>query len=204
MSVKDGGVPTLVVLAGGRGLRLGGIPKGLIRLVSGQTVVEQLLSLAEGAALVSTNDPQAYERLDAPLVADIFPDKGAPGGVVTGLAVAHTEWVTVVACDMPFVNAAMLALLHQRRHPQVDAVCFTRAGQLEPLVGVYRRALCFDWAARLDGNPSMRELLECSRLDTLEAPEPLRLTNLNSPSDFRAAESFEVTDAAATVAGPTW
>ena len=198
---------TLVVLAGGRGIRLGGLAKGLIRLRDGETVVEHLLRLASGLAFVSTNHPEWYERLDVPLVADLVPDKGAPGGVVTGLAVAPTDWVTIVACDMPFVTAQMLAMLHARRHAAVDVVCFTRAGQLEPLVGLYRRELCFDWAPRLDGNPSLRELVSSSRLETIEADEPERLVSLNSPDDFRrAAESFRQSGVAGTLPlqAPTW
>ena len=191
MSVKSGGRPTLVVLAGGRGSRLGGLAKGLIRLRNGETVVETLLRLTSGLAFVSTNHPEWYERLEVPLIADLVPDKGAPGGVVTGLAVSPSDWVTIVACDMPFVTEAMLTTLHARRHAGVDVVCFTRGGQLEPLVGVYRRELCFDWAPRLDGNPSLRELVSSVRLETIEAEEPSRLISLNSPDDFRhAAESF--------------
>ncbi len=198
---------TLIVLAGGRGVRLGGLPKGLIRLRNGETVVEGLLGLAKGAAFVSTNHPEWYERLEVPLIADLVPDKGAPGGVVTGLAVAATEWVTIVACDMPFVTAQMLADLHARRHKGADVVCFTRAGQLEPLVGIYRRELCFDWSPRLDGNPSLKELVSSVRLDTLEAEEPARLLSLNSPDDLRdAAESFRQSGVAGTLPlqAPTW
>ncbi|HEY0882628.1 MAG TPA: NTP transferase domain-containing protein, partial [Archangium sp.] len=107
-SVKPGAPLALVVLAGGRGRRLGGVPKGLIRLGNGLTVVEQLLTLARGPAFVIANVSEWYERVDAPVVADLVPDKGAPGGVVTGLAVAPTEWVAMVACDMPFVSRGML------------------------------------------------------------------------------------------------
>lgn len=198
---------TLVVLAGGRGSRLGGLAKGLIRLRDGETVVERLLRLASGPAFVSTNHPEWYERLEVPLIADLVPDKGAPGGVVTGLAVSVTEWVTIVACDMPFVTRAMLDALLERTHAGADAVCFTRRGALEPLVGIYRRALCFDWAPRLDGNPSMRELAGSVRLDTLEVEEPARLISLNSPDDFRrAAESFRDSGDAGTLPlqAPPW
>ena len=198
---------TLVVLAGGRGIRFGGLAKGLIRLNHGQTVVEQLLGLAEGPAFVSTNHPEWYERLDVPLIADLVPDKGAPGGVVTGLAVAATDWVIIVACDMPFVSSAMLAQLQARRHQGADVVCFTREGQLEPLVGIYRRELCFDWVPRLDGNPSLRELVSSVRLDTIEVEDPARLMSLNSPADFyRAAESFRHSVVAGTLPlqAPTW
>jgi molybdopterin-guanine dinucleotide biosynthesis protein A len=174
---------TLLVLAGGRGRRLGGIAKGLIRLPSGETVVEHLLSLTDGPRLVSTNDPQAYERLDVPLVADLVPERGAPGGVVTGLAMATTEWVVVVACDMPLVTREMIDALLERRHAGVDVVCFTRDGELEPLLGCFRRTLCHDWAPRLDGHPSMKELISSARLEVVESSEPHRLTSLNSPHD---------------------
>ena len=179
----------------------------MIRLENGETVVERLLRLAEGPAFVSTNQPEWYERLDVPLIADLVPDKGAPGGVVTGLAVSSTEWVTIVACDMPFVSAAMIAQLHAHRHAGVDVVCFTRAGQLEPLVGVYRRALCFDWAPRLDGNASMKELVNSVRVDTIEADEPTRLLSLNSREDFAsAAESYRQAGVAGTLPlqAPPW
>lgn len=198
---------TLVVLAGGRGIRLGGLAKGLIRLTNGETVVERLLRLTTGPAFVSTNHPEWYERLDVPLIADLVPDKGAPGGVVTGLAVSATDWVTIVACDMPFVTPEMLSMLHARRHAGVDVVCFTRGGSLEPLVGLYRRELCFDWAPRLEGNPSLRELVSSVRLDTIEANEPDRLLSLNSPDDYRrAAESFRDSGVAGTLPlqAPTW
>ncbi|PZR11978.1 MAG: molybdenum cofactor guanylyltransferase [Archangium gephyra] len=188
-----GTVPTLVVLAGGQGTRLGGLPKGLLRLPDGVTVIEHLLELGDGSAFVSTNHPEWYERLDVPLVADLQPDRGAPGGVITALAMATTEWVTIVACDMPFVNREMLETLWQHRHAHTDAICFTRGDQLEPLVGLYRRSLVYDWEPRLDGCPSMRSLAESVRLDTINWHEPERLMSLNSPDDFRTAvESFSL------------
>lgn len=204
-SVKPGVPPTLVVIAGGRGRRLGGVAKGLIQLNNGLTVVEQLLSLSDGPRFVNTNDPSAYERLEVPLIGDLVPEKGAPGGVVTALAIAPTEWVYVIACDMPFVTRAELEALAARAHAKADVVCFTREGQLEPLVGLYRRALWEDWALRLDGNPSLRSLLESTRLETIESLQPHRLISLNSAEDLReAAESFRRSGASATFPISPW
>jgi molybdopterin-guanine dinucleotide biosynthesis protein A len=185
-----------VVLAGGRGRRLGGIAKGLLRLPTGETVVEHLLELTDGPRFVSTNDPQAYERLDVPLVADVVADRGAPGGVVTALAMAHTEWVVVVACDMPLVTREMIDVLLAHRHLHTDAVCFTRDGEVEPLLGCFRRSLCHDWEPRLEGHPSMKELIASTRVELVESDEPHRLMSLNSPRD---AESFWRVEASGTV-----
>lgn len=190
------------MLAGGRGRRMGGVAKGLLRLPSGETVVEHLLELApEVPRFVSTNDPQAYERLEVPLVADVVADRGAPGGVVTALAMASTEWVVIVACDMPFVTREMIDTLLSHRHLHADAVCFTRDGQLEPLVACYRRALCHDWEVRLDAHPSMRELITSTRFESVESREPQRLISLNSPKDFARVgdESFRQLEPSGTV-----
>lgn len=191
------------MLAGGRGRRLGGVPKGLLRLPSGETVVERLLALApEVPRFVSTNDPQAYERLEVPLVADVIADRGAPGGVLTALAMASTEWVVVVACDMPFVTRDMLDTLLERRHAQVDVVCFSVDGEVEPLVACFRRSLCHDWEVRLDAHPSMRELIGSAPAEVVESDLPHRLLSLNSPTDVArvAVESFREPEPSGTVA----
>lgn len=200
-SVKGGApAPTFVILAGGHGKRLGRVPKGLIRL-GGETVVERLLRLARGPRWLNANQPDAYAFLDVPLVGDVVPGKGAPGGVVTALAVAATPWVQVVAGDMPFVTAAMLEALAAQVRGDVEVVCFTRAGRLEPLVALYRRDLLWDWAPRLAGNPSLRSLVGAARLVTVEAPAPEALLSLNTPEDLRtAAESFRKSGRADTFA----
>lgn len=188
--VKEGSflpVPTLAVLAGGRGSRLGGVAKGLIRL-GNETVLERLLALApEWPRLVVSNTPFAYEHFDAPIVGDLEPGKGAPGGVVTALAMASTEWVVLVACDMPFVTRALIDRLLARCSSDVDVVAFTRGGFVEPLCAVYRRSLADDWAPRLAGNPSLQELARSARLISEElAPEDAALLDsLNTPDDLR-------------------
>lgn len=204
MPPSQAGVPpeTLVILAGGLGKRLGGVPKGLIR-VDGVTVVERLVELARGPVLLSANHPEWYEWLDVPVVGDAFGERGAPGGVVTALGAAATEWVLVVGCDMPLVTRAMLDQLLARARPSIDVVCFERDGQLEPLLGLYRRSLHEDWAARLEGQPSLKALIESTSYETVQAAEPWRLASLNSPKDI---ESFRSCGASGTVRRqvPTW
>lgn len=184
--VKEASV-TLVVQAGGRGTRLGGVPKGLLRL-DGERLIDRLLRLGEGwPAWVVANDARAYEGVAAPLVGDVVPGRGAPGGVVTGLLVAATPWVLTVACDMPFVTReAMQALLDARRE-DADVVCYLRGGRLEPLLALYRRSLAREWLARLDAGPSLQQLIRDARFVALTPPEPRLLDSVNTPADATAA-----------------
>lgn len=185
--VKEGSALTFVVQAGGKGSRLGGVAKGLIRL-GGERIVDRLLALgAEWPRWVVANEPGAYEDLPVPVVADVVPGRGAPGGVVTALAVADTEWVLTVACDMPFVTREAIDALLAAAGPDVDVVCFERGGRLEPLLGLYRRALLDDWAAKLDQQPSLQGLIRSARHRVLTPGDPRVLDSLNTPDELARA-----------------
>jgi molybdopterin-guanine dinucleotide biosynthesis protein A len=174
----------VAIIAGGGGRRLGVKHKGLISF--GQTtLVEHLLSIApKGPTLLSTNSAEAYEFLDVPLVADLVPERGAPGGVVTVLCLAQTEWVLVMACDMPNVTEVEITRLLAARSDEVDVVCFARAPSFEPLLGVYRASLGRQWLARLDDEPSLRALVDSVRVKALPVFDDTVLDSLNTPAQL--------------------
>jgi len=177
---------TLCINAGGRGLRLGGVPKGLIEL-EGRTVIERLLDLqpfVSGVLLVA-NDPVAYGRFGLRTVADVVPDRGAPGGVVTALLSCPTPWALVVACDMPWIEPAALQPLFDAASAGVDAVVYEREGRLEGLLGLYRRTLGEPWRQRLEqGAPSLQALLRSAALAALRPALDRWFQDLDTPADL--------------------
>jgi len=185
--VKEAPPVTFVVQAGGRGTRLGGAAKGLIRL-GNERIVDRLLGLSRGwPTWLVANDPRAYEDLAVPIVGDVVPGRGAPGGVVTALAIAATEWVVTVACDMPFVTHAAIDALVAAAGDDVDVVCFERGGRLEPLLGLYRRALVTRWGEALEAEPSLQALIRSVRARVLTPGDPAVLDSLNTPDDLARA-----------------
>ncbi len=174
---------TLAVIAGGRGERLGGVAKGLLE-VEGRPVLARLLDLGRlyGDALLVANDPGPYARFGVRTVEDVVRARGAPGGVHAALAGARTEWVLAVACDMPFVAEAAVRVLLSERGPEVDAVCFTVGGRVEPLLAVYRRELAGSWGEALRAEePSLRQLLARCRAKLLPE-EALRVVDADARS----------------------
>lgn len=108
---------TGVLLAGGMATRLGGIPKGLLR-VGSETVAARSLRLFDGlfgALLIVANDPAPYRDLDVAIVPDLFRGKGAPGGLHAALSTARTGWVFVAGCDMPLLSREAISFLWERR-----------------------------------------------------------------------------------------
>lgn len=184
---------TLAVIAGGRGERLGGVAKGLLT-VEGQPVLARVLALGPlmGDVLLVANVPAPYAGFGLRTLGDVYPGRGAPGGVHAALVGARTEWVLAVACDMPFVTEAAVRVLLEARAPEVDAVCFQVAGRLEPLLALYRARLAAPWGQALEaGQPSLRALLEGGQARllpeaALRAVDPsLRaVVSVNTPEDL--------------------
>ena len=99
----------IVIQAGGQSQRMGQ-NKALMPFL-GQPLIERVVQRVKSAAaelILITNQPEQFAYLGLPLVADLIPGKGPLGGLFTSLTVASFPVVAVIACDMPFVNAALL------------------------------------------------------------------------------------------------
>ena len=183
---------TLAILAGGRGRRMGGIAKPLMRL-DGRSFLERLLELRSqvGDAIIVANDPSPYAPFDVRVVSDRIADRGAPGGLHAALSTASTGWVLLVAGDMPFVHAQAIDFLVRHIANDVEWVCFERDGRLEPMPGLYRVGLRDRFELRLaEGQPSFRAVLEgvpgvrISSRALAEVDPALRaLTGVNTPEE---------------------
>ncbi|QIK37517.1 molybdenum cofactor guanylyltransferase [Caldichromatium japonicum] len=96
---------TALILAGGRGRRLGGIDKGLVEIGDRPLIAWILAALAPqvGAILISANrHSEHYRSLGHPVLTDPLPDYPGPlAGILAGLRAAPSPWILVVPCDAP-------------------------------------------------------------------------------------------------------
>ena len=183
---------TGALLAGGRATRMGGAPKGLLR-VNGEPIAARSVSLflrLFGRALVVANDPAPYAAFGAPVVPDRVAGRGAPGGLHAALATATTPWVFAAGCDMPFLDERAIAFLAARRSG-ADAVLVRAGGRLEPLHAFWSRACLAPLETLLaGGEPSLRHLAAAVRAEIVEEaewrlvdPTGRSLENANTPED---------------------
>jgi molybdopterin-guanine dinucleotide biosynthesis protein A len=183
---------TGALVAGGSATRMGGAPKGLLR-VAGEPIAARTIALflrLFGRAIVVANDPAPYEALGAPVVPDVLTGRGAPGGLHAALSAAGTEWVFAAACDMPFLDERAIRFLAERR-AGAPAVLVRVAGRLEPLHAFWSRA-CLPPLERLlaEGEPSLRDLARAVSARVVEEdewrlvdPAGRSLENANTPED---------------------
>lgn len=96
---------TGLVLAGGRGSRMGGVDKGLQGFRGMPLALHTLmrLQMQTGATMVNANrNLAAYESFGAPVWPDVLADYAGPlAGFMTGLERCETPWMLTVPCDTP-------------------------------------------------------------------------------------------------------
>jgi molybdenum cofactor guanylyltransferase len=96
---------TGLVLAGGRGSRMGGVDKGLQSHLGMPLALHTLLRLGQqvGQTMINANrNLAAYESMGVPVWPDALPDYPGPlAGFLAGLERCETPWLVTVPCDTP-------------------------------------------------------------------------------------------------------
>jgi molybdopterin-guanine dinucleotide biosynthesis protein A len=189
-----------IVLAGGKSSRMG-LDKSFLTIEGQPLVVRTVLRLASLSddLIVVTNDVARYELLDmsARLVPDERPGMGALMGIYSGLQASHYPRAVVVACDMPFLDRALLRHMASLA-AGYDVVIPRLDGLLEPLHAIYARS-CLPFMARLldQGRRRIVAFFDQVRVcyldgEQIDAFDPRRLSfaNVNTPEDWARVQKL--------------
>ena len=194
---------TSIVLAGGKGTRLG--KDKLQEAVGGrpllQRVIDSLIPISQ-RILVRTAQGQKLPAIEptrskVASVPDIYPGKGALGGIYTGLTAAKSQYGLVVAADMPFLNPDLLQHLVTVA-PGFDVVMPRIDGEIEPLHAVYSRDCLPAIQEQIERNQlQIRIFLERVRVRYVELaevdmfdPRHMSFFNVNTPEDLTKAQEI--------------
>ncbi len=175
-----------------------------LEVIGNRSLLERVLSslsLFNSDIIVVTASKQTYPQLigypKLKAVTDIYFNKGPLGGIYTGLKVSDSFYNLVVACDMPFLNQALLHYMVQIS-AGFDLVVPRLGDMVEPLHAVYSRGCLAPIEALLkQGNLSLRQLFTLVRVRYVEAeeinrfdPEHLGFFNINSQVDLEKAREI--------------
>jgi molybdenum cofactor guanylyltransferase len=181
-----------VVLAGGRGSRLGGA-KATVEL-AGRPLIDYPLAAIAAAGLEAVVCAKPGEELppSVPVLEEPAEPRHPLCGIVAALRLGRP--IVAVACDLPFVAPGLIELLAEAREPLVVPAL---AGRPQPLLARYEPSLLALLEAALEREEPLTRTVEAlaPRLlveDELERfGDPLRLLfNVNDPDDLRRAEAL--------------
>jgi len=183
---------TAAILAGGRGLRMGGRDKGLVEFHGRPLVAhvcDALRPQASHLLIIANRNAERYGMY----AEAVFPDElegfqGPLAGMATALAHAPTDLVLCVPCDMPRLPADLAArMARAMRELGLDACAAHDGTDMHPVVCLLRRSLADslrDALAR--GQRQVRGWLTSQRFAWVDfSDQPQAFANVNSPDALR-------------------
>ena len=187
---------TGLILAGGRGRRMGGVDKGLQRLQGkpmAQWVLERLAPQVDEVLVNANQNAAAYGDLGCRVVGDAVGGFAGPlAGLQSGLAHARHELVATVPCDSPFLPRDLVARLHDAlEQAQADLAVAKTGAQPHPVFCLCRRGLLPHLTAYLAGGGRKIDAWYAT-LRVAEAcfdDEAEAFANINTPEELAAFES---------------
>jgi molybdopterin-guanine dinucleotide biosynthesis protein A len=181
------------IIAGGLARRFGGQDKSRL-VVDGRPIIvrqAEVLQLVATDVFVVAPDAARFADLGWRVHPDRIPGAGALGGIYTALEAAAGDPVITVACDLPFLDAGLLARLVELSAGGDGAWVRSPRG-VEPLIACYRRSARTAMRAEIEAGRlkaadlgSILRIIEMPIADVARFGPPERLlANVNTPDDY--------------------
>jgi FdhD protein len=181
-----------VILAGGNSRRMGS-NKALLPYEGGrfiEAIHRQMAALFREVLLV-TDTPELFDFLPCRKVPDLIPGMGPLSGVHSGLHHSSVPYIFAVACDMPYLNPALIR--HLATLVEGSDVVIPETGKgLEPLHAIYgKNALRPMEEALHAGKGRIVSFFDKVRIRKVDREEVSRFDpgfqsfrNINTPEDY--------------------
>jgi molybdenum cofactor guanylyltransferase len=190
---------TGLILAGGRGSRMGGVDKGLQSHQGSTLAMHALLRLGPqvGHMMVNANrNLAAYEAMGAPVWPDALPDYAGPlAGFLAGLEHCETPYMVTVPCDSPLFPLDLVErLAHALEAEGAEiAMAATREGgslQVQPVFCLMHTSL-LESLIRFtqSGQRKIDRWSAQHRCVEVAFDDPLAFANANTPAELRQLQS---------------
>ena len=147
---------TGLILAGGKGSRMGGVDKGLQafrgkRLVD--HVYERFAPQVGGIIINANQNHEEYKTFGVRVVSDAIGGYAGPlAGLHAGLSVSKRPFLASVPCDSPFLPADLIERLYQRIDETGAELAVAKTGeQPHPVFSLMRRGVLDHLAEFLKG-----------------------------------------------------
>lgn len=184
---------TAVILAGGRGSRMGGADKGLLRFQDRPLVEHARDALAPQVEriLVSANrNVEQYGALGCEVVQDepTLAGAGPLAGIGAALERCQTDYLLTVPCDAPFLNEQLaIRLWRALQHDRSLAAVAHDGERMQPVFSLLHRELRTPLRAFLHGGQRRARdfLLQQQAVAVDFSDTPAMFVNLNRPADLR-------------------
>jgi len=179
-----------VILAGGQGLRMDGVDKGLIEF-RGLPLVAHVASVIESKVdkiYISANRSfDSYASYGEVISDDLLGFQGPLAGISKALKVCSTKYLLVLPCDSPLVDSELIDDLISRMKQKDADICVAHDGSIMHATFALMKSNLGKSLEHFlnDGGRKMALWYRQQNLERVDVSDRLViLTNLNKPEDL--------------------
>jgi molybdenum cofactor guanylyltransferase len=185
---------TAVILAGGRGMRMGGADKGLVDY-QGAPLIEQVLARitpqVDHVMINANRNLECYRNYGVPVITDKNDQFHGPlAGMQAGMHHATTDWIVSAPCDSPLLPLDLVHRLSQAiqtlqaiSHPPAMLAIARSISGVHPVFCLMPRALGDDLNAYLESGQRRVSTWQNRHPHVfVDFTDEQAFTNINQPS----------------------
>lgn len=187
---------TALILAGGKGRRMGGNDKGLLPFGAGLLVghVIDAIRPQVGSVMISANrNHEVYREFGLPVLGDPLEDfQGPLAGFLAGLQALKTEYLLTLPCDGPVIVPNLVRRLADGLEEAQSQIAVAHDGRrLQPVYALLHRGTLDSLRQALDEGERKIDLWYPRQrwvtVDFSDVPE--QFNNINTPDDYAKSQS---------------
>lgn len=186
---------TVVILAGGRGRRMGGKDKGLVPYGNIELIKHVIDAIAQQTTQIIINanrNLDQYRRFGYPVVEDTLSGYQGPlSGFLASMSVVSTGYILTLPCDGPIVTKDYLQkMLQALNDSNSDLVVASDGNRMQPVYALIPVCLQQDLGQFLEGGDRKIDLWYARHnVNQVEFPSELGLfTNINTPEELSSKD----------------
>lgn len=179
-----------VVLAGGGARRLGGVDKPGLE-VGGRTLLDRVLACVGDAGTVVVVGLSRPTTREVVWTREDPPGGGPAAALAAGLRLVTAPAVVVLAADLPFLDAATVALVREQAEGREGALLVDADGRDQVLTGCWSAGLLRERAVGDLAGAPLRALFRGLDPVRLTAPDPRTVRDVDTPEDLARARADE-------------
>ena len=187
---------TCGILAGGKGLRMGGVDKAGLMLGE-HTFLDHLLQTVQcfDRILISVGRQETdigrsiygSSHRGYPVIPDIHQDTGPMGALEALLKACETETLLIIPCDTPLLGRETIFRMYRKLDETADAAVIRCRGKIYPTIAIYKKSILPEVEAAINsGNYRMKALLDRIDVQYMDTESADELQNINTPEELEA------------------
>lgn len=187
---------TAVILAGGKGSRMGNHDKGLIKLANKpliKYVIDSIQQQVDRIIISANRNTDEYQQLGFPVICDEKTEFNGPlSGIYEALKMCTTKYLMVLPCDCPFIEVDIIEKLYRSAEKNNSDVVLIHDGQfLQPLFSlISKNALTSLEQCIAAKNFKAKQWMTDQKHSIIEDNRPMLFFNINNKNDLASAEKI--------------